>query len=187
MGKKRWIGNILFRDLARKQGILATGRRERRTRGGGWVASERVFQLCFIPTFVDNHSPRDIRGYFPPSLSRAIEKDGKGSKVALVPPLMELHRWWLYTDTKPVALPARGNPMPRNRSSPSLFPGRSIRFKKKKIGILASIWFEEHTLASRKKKGRRVIIFIAVLERQRCKRASFKSNLARLPFKLPFV
>lgn len=60
------IGNILFRDLARKQGILATGRRERRTRGGGWVASERVFQLCFIPTFVDNHSPRDIRGYFPP-------------------------------------------------------------------------------------------------------------------------
>lgn len=75
----------------------------------------------------------------PLSLSRAIEKDGKGSKVALVPPLMELHRWWLYTDTKPVALPARGNPMPRNRSSPSLFPGRSIRFKKKKIGILASI------------------------------------------------
>lgn len=124
---------------------------------------------------------------FPSSLSRAIEKDGKGSKVALVPPLMELHRWWLYTDTKPLALPARGNPMPRNRSSPSLFPGRSIRFKKKKIGILASIWFEEHTLASRKKKGRRVIIFIAVLERQRCKRASFKSNLARLPFKLPFV
>lgn len=90
---------------------------------------------------------------------------------------MELHRWWLYTDTEPLALPARGNPMPRNRSSPSLFPGRSIRFKKKKIGILASIWFEEHTLASRKKKGRRVIIFIAVLERQRCKRASFKSNL----------
>lgn len=87
---------------------------------------------------------------------------------------MELHRWWLYTDTKPLALPARGNPMPRNRSSPSLFPGRSIRFKKKKIGILASIWFEEHTLASRKKKGRRVIIFIAVLERQRCKRASFR-------------
>lgn len=136
MGKKRWIGNILFRDLARKQGILATGRRERRTREGGWVARERVFQLCFIPTFVDNHSPRDIRGYFPPlSLSRAIEKDGKGSKVALVPPLMELHRWWLYTDTKPVALPARGNPMPRNRSSPSLFPGRSIRFKKKKLGF----------------------------------------------------
>lgn len=66
IGKKRWIGNILFRDLARKQGILATGRRERRTREGGWVASERVFQLCFIPTFVDNHSPRDIRGYFPP-------------------------------------------------------------------------------------------------------------------------
>lgn len=37
----------------------------------------------------------------PLSLSRAIEKDGKGSKVALVPPLMELHRWWLYTDTEP--------------------------------------------------------------------------------------
>lgn len=140
MGKKRWIGNILFRDLARKQGILATGRRERRTREGGDGSRANEFSN-FVSSRLSSITTRPgiFGAIFPPSLSRAIEKDGKGSKVALVPPLMELHRWWLYTDTKPLALPARGNPMPRNRSSPSLFPGRSIRFKKKEIGILASM------------------------------------------------
>lgn len=190
MGKKRWIGNILFRDLARKQGILATGRngeeKEGLERGNGSRANEFS---NFVSSRLSSITTRPgiFGAIFPPLSLQGHRKGWKRkqsrarSSLNGTPSVVASHRY----QTSRASCSRKSD---ASKSILALLVSREIdQIKKKKIGILASIWFEEHTLASRKKKGRRVIIFIAVLERQRCKRASFKSNLARLPFKLPFV
>lgn len=114
MGKKRWSRSGISYSatlLESKEFWQQVEEKEGLERGDGSRANEFS---NFVSSRLSSITTRPgiFGAIFPPSLSRAIEKDGKGSKVALVPPLMELHRWWLHTDTKPLALPARGNPMP---------------------------------------------------------------------------
>lgn len=79
---------------------------------------------------------------------------------------MELHRWWLYTNTKPLALPVfvlAEIRSPEIDPPPSLFRGRSIRFKKKKK-ILDTRSRSKNVLSllerEKKRDSREMIIFI---------------------------